>query len=66
MREGTLAAALLEGHDDLEVVGESFRQENLWCVLGGRHRPEVCVRMDVYAMLLAENGNPYDVNAVSV
>ena len=66
MREGTLEAALLEGHDDLEVVGESHRQENLWRLLGGQHRPEVRVRMDVYAMLLAEDGNPYDANAVSV
>jgi len=66
MREGTLEVALLEGHEDLEVVGESHRQENLWRVLGGQHRPEVRVRMNVYAMLLAEDGNPYDVNAVSV
>ena len=28
MREGTLEASLLEGHDDLEVVGESRHQEN--------------------------------------
>jgi hypothetical protein len=66
MREGELNAALLEGHDDLEVVGESYRQDSLWRVVGGRHRPEVHVRMDVYAMLLAEDGNPYDANAVSV
>jgi hypothetical protein len=38
MRKGTLEAALLEGHDDLEVVGESRRQENLWRGLGGQHR----------------------------
>jgi hypothetical protein len=66
MHEGTLEAALLEGHEDLEVVGESYRQANLWRVVGGRHRPEVDVRMDVNAMLLAEDGNPYDPNAVSV
>ena len=66
MHEGTLEAALLEGHEDLEVVGESYRQENLWRVIGGRHRPEVHVRMDVYAMLLAEDGNPHDPSAVSV
>jgi hypothetical protein len=66
MCEGMLEAALLKGHDDLEVVGESRRQENLWRALGGQHRPEVHVRMDVYAMLLAEEGNPYDANAVSV
>jgi tetratricopeptide (TPR) repeat protein len=66
MREGTLKVALLDGYEDLEVVGESYRQENLWRLLGGQHRPEVHVRMDVYAMLVAEDGNPYDANAVSV
>jgi hypothetical protein len=66
MREGTLEAALLVGDEDLEVVGESHRQDSLWRVVGGRHRAEVHVRMDVYAMLLAEDGNPYDPNAVSV
>ena len=66
MREGTLEAALLEGREDLEVVGESHRQDNLWRVLGGQHRPEIRVRMDVCAMLLAEDGNPYDANAVSI
>jgi hypothetical protein len=66
MRKDVLNVALLEGHDDLEVVGESHRQDSLWRVVGGRHRPEVHVRMDVYAMLLAEDGNPYDANAVSV
>jgi hypothetical protein len=66
MREGTLEAALLGGHKDLEVVGESYRQANLWRVVGGRHRPEVHVRMNVCAMLLAEDSNPHDPNAVSV
>jgi hypothetical protein len=66
MHEGTLEAALLEGHEDLEVVGESYRQANLWRMVGGQHRPEVHVRMDIYAMLLAEDGNPHDPNAVSV
>lgn len=66
MHEGTLEAALLEGHEDLEVKGESYRQENLWRVVGGRHRPEARVRKDVYAMLLPEDSNPHDPNAVSV
>jgi hypothetical protein len=66
MREGTLEAALLEGHEDLEVVGESYRQANLWRMAGGRRRPEAYIRKDVYAMLLAEDGNPHDPNAVSV
>ena len=47
-------------------MGESRRQDSLWRVIGGRYRPEVRVRMDVYAMILAEDGNPYDANAVSV
>jgi hypothetical protein len=66
MLEGTLEAALLGGREALEVVGESYRQANLWRVVGGRPRPEVHVRMDVCAMLLAEDGNPHDPNAVSV
>lgn len=66
MHEGTLNAALCEGYDDLEVVGELHHQDNLWRVVGGRPEPEVRVRMDVYGMLLAEAANPYDANAVSV
>lgn len=66
MREGTLEATLVMGAERLEVVGESHRQDELWRVVGGRHRPEVRVRMDVQALLLAEDGNPYDPNAVSV
>jgi predicted Zn-ribbon and HTH transcriptional regulator len=66
MREGTVKATLLMGDEDLEVVGESYRQDNLWRVVGGRHRPEARVREGVHAMLLAEDGNPYDPNAVSV
>jgi hypothetical protein len=65
MHEGTLEAALLEGHEDLEVVGESYRQTNLLLVVGMRHRLGHA-RTDVYAMLLAEDGNPHDPNAVSV
>lgn len=58
MHEGTLNAALLEGHEDLEVVGELRRQDNLWRVVGGRPEPEMRIRIDVYAMLLAEDANP--------
>jgi hypothetical protein len=66
MHEGTLEAALLEGHEDLEVVGELYRQANLLRVVAERHQPEGHVRMNVCAMLLAEDGNPHDQNAVSV
>lgn len=65
MHEGTLEAALLEGHEDLEVVGESYRQTNLLLVVGMRQRLGRA-RTDVYAMLLAEDGNPHDPDAVSV
>ncbi len=61
-----MAATLLEGHENLEVVGESYYQPNLWRLLGSQHRPEVRERTVVYAMLLAEDGNPHDDNAVSV
>jgi hypothetical protein len=66
MGASTLEAALLEGREDLEVVGESHHQDHLWRIVGGQYRPEVHVRVDVYALLLAEHDNPYDANAVSV
>jgi hypothetical protein len=67
MHEDALEPALLQGHEDLEVVGESYRQDNLWHVFGGQHQPEAHrFRKNVHATLLAEDGNPYDDNAVSV
>src|SRR5258708_36484333 len=66
MREGSMAATLLEGHENLEVVGESYYQPDLWRLLGSQHRPEVRERTVVYAMLLAADGNPHDDNAASV
>lgn len=64
MRDG-MEAALVDGDEDLEVVGESFHQENLWR-LAGRHRPEDRVRCDIRAVLVAEYDNPHDPNAVGV
>jgi hypothetical protein len=61
-----MSICLMEGYEDLEVVGESFYQDNLWRLVGGQGRPEVRVRMDVYAILAAEDDNAYDVNAVGV
>jgi hypothetical protein len=58
------APTLLEGRDDLLVVGESFYQEALWRVAGGVHGDDV--RVSVVAVLMAETDNPYDANAVSV
>ena len=64
MRNGA-QVVLLDGDEDLEVVRESFYQENLWHLAGaqpGRER----VREDIYAVLVAEDDNPYDPNAVAV
>ncbi len=54
---------LIEGDDDLEVVGESFYQEALQSLVGnGGQR----VRIPVHAVLSAESNNSYDANAISV
>jgi hypothetical protein len=65
MRDG-MEVQLCEGRVDLDVVGEASYQDNLWRVVGGRRAPDDRVRVDVYAMLVAETGNPHDANAVSV
>jgi hypothetical protein len=57
---------LLDGGVGLEVVGESYRQENLWGLVASPHRAEDRVRIDVCAVLKPETDNPYDSNAVSV
>lgn len=57
---------LCEGQVDLEVVGESNYQEDLWRAVGRRGEPQDRVRVDVIAVLVAETNNPYDSNAVSV
>jgi hypothetical protein len=65
MRDG-MEVQLCEGREDLEVVGEASYQDNLWQVVGGRGSREDRVRVEVYAVLVAETDNPYDANAVSV
>lgn len=64
MRQG-MKAVLADGDEDLEVVGESFYQENLWLLAGGRSGGSR-VRVEVTAVLAAEPDNPYDANAVGV
>ena len=64
MRDG-IKVTLLDGNEDLEVVGESYYQENLWRLVSPHRRGER-VRSDVYAVLVAENDNPHDPNAVAV
>ena len=64
VRDG-IEFVLLDGNDDLDVVGESYYQENLWRLVGPRW-PDERVRHPVYAVLIAEDDNPYDANAVAV
>ena len=49
---------------DLEVVGESFYQDNLRRLAGAR--PGKPVRVEITAVLAAEDDNPYDRNAIAV
>jgi hypothetical protein len=56
---------LLDGDEDLEVVGESFYQDNLWQLAEAQPGTQR-VREDIYAVLVAEDNNPYDPNAVAV
>lgn len=65
MRDG-MQVQLCDGPADLEVVGESQYQDNLWRLVGGRGLEDERVRVDVHAVLVAETDNPYDDNAVSV
>ncbi len=65
MRDG-MRVQLLDGGVDLEVVGESHYQEDLWQLAGGRRNPDERMRVPVYAVLAPETDNPYDSNAVSV
>jgi hypothetical protein len=58
------AVVLYGGSHDLEVVGESHYQDALWEAVGGRTTSRV--RVDVEAVLFAENDNAYDSNAISV
>jgi hypothetical protein len=55
-----------EGQEDLEVVGEASYQDNLWRIVGGHGASDEHVRVEVYAVLVAEADNPYDPNAISV
>jgi HIRAN domain len=57
-------ATLFEGDTPLEVVGESYYQDALWTIVGGRCRDPV--RYDTYAVLDAEADNPHDANAIRV
>jgi hypothetical protein len=59
-----MGVQLLGGGETLEVVGESNYQDALWSAVGGwREEP---IRQEAIAVLVPEEDNPYDVNAVSV
>lgn len=61
-------SVLYEGNETLEVVGESFHQDELIAIArahgGGRLRDGI--RVDILATLLADPSNQYDANAVGV
>jgi hypothetical protein len=58
-------AKLYLGQETLNVVGESHYQDNLWRVVGGE-RADRRVHEGCVAVLIAENDNPHDPNAISV
>src|SRR6266487_4446344 len=64
MRNGA-QVALLDGAEDLELVGESYYQPNLWH-LARAHPGKQRVRENICAVLVAEDDNPYDPDAVAV
>lgn len=57
-------ASLYSGHETLEVVGESRYQDALWKIVGGRRVDRV--RHDTHAVLMPEEDNRYDSNAIGV
>lgn len=52
------------GTEDLEVVGESYRQTELWVLAGGVTTERV--RKDIVAFLIPEPDNQHDPNAIAV
>jgi hypothetical protein len=54
-----------EGPETLEVVGESYRQDNLWAIVD---TPRTGNRVDVaiLAVLVPETANEHDANAIAV
>ena len=59
-----MTARLLDGDDDLEIVGEASYQDALWALCGGS--PGDDVRHGIVAVLVPEPENPHDQNAISV
>lgn len=57
---------VLGGGIDLEVVGESQYQEELWRAAGTTGPSRERVRVEIQAVLVAEPQNSYDPNAVAI
>ena len=55
---------ILDGDDDLDVVGESYQQNNLWELAGPRSSEKT--RVEVIGYLIPEPENKYDPNAIGV
>lgn len=58
-----MTVTLVEGDCDLDVVGESYRQQNLWNIVGGH--TDQYIKQPIVAVLVPEN-NPHDPNAIAV
>ena len=69
---GTMQVTLLDGHQTLEVVGESHYQDNLHVLVealaksGDYETHGDGVRVNVTPLLVLEVNNPHDSNAISV
>jgi hypothetical protein len=63
-RAQTVEVRLYTGNETLEVVGESYCQDVLWQLVGGRSSDPV--RAEIVAVLVPTSENEYDPNAVEV
>lgn len=61
---GQFDVALHDGTHRLEVVGESHYQSELWFIVGGVTNERV--RHSIHAVLVPQDGNRYDPNAIGV
>lgn len=59
-----IEVVILDGDDDLDVVGESYRQEALWKIVGGKTSERI--RKEAIGYLVPEPSNLYDPNAIGV
>jgi hypothetical protein len=59
-----VSVSVLDGQDDLEVVGELAYQDALWRLSGGTLGDRI--RRQIVAVLVPEPTNPYDANAIAV